>query len=250
MNSKIKQKDIFNHTFNLNNFEGPLDLLLHLAKTEEIEISDINLDNLIEQYINFIKNVEKHGLDVSSNYLEMAAELIRLKSQMLLPKTINDEIELEIENLALDKKDLIQRLIEYKQFKNISIDFFSLSEKRENLLSKKPELLIQFREEIYFKSGSIDQFIQALKNVLSLEFSRVNETKILHVTEISIEENVEYFKKLNRQMNLNKKFKTINKSNQINLFLAILEALKNQYITFKIIDENIILYPKDNNEKF
>ena len=83
MKKQLKKVDAVEYNFTLEGFSGPLDLLLHLARTNEIEISNISLDTLIDQYLTFIENVQENGVNIASTYLEMAAELIRLKSKMI-----------------------------------------------------------------------------------------------------------------------------------------------------------------------
>ena len=79
------------YKFVINDFEGPLDLLLHLVKTSEMDIYDISVEKITEQYLEFIRRMEEMNLTVASEYLVMAAELIELKSRLLLPNSKNDE---------------------------------------------------------------------------------------------------------------------------------------------------------------
>ena len=81
--------------FKIHDFEGPLDLLLHLIKESKMDIMDIQIEDITEQYVAFIRSQQKLNLDVSSEYLVMAAELIEIKSRMLLP--VNKETEDEEE---------------------------------------------------------------------------------------------------------------------------------------------------------
>ena len=81
--------------FKINEFEGPLDLLLHLIKESKMNIMDIEIEKITEQYINYLNLQEEMNLEVASEYLVMASELIELKSKMLLPNPKNDEGEEE-----------------------------------------------------------------------------------------------------------------------------------------------------------
>lgn len=96
----------------LNVFEGPLDLLLHLIEKNKVNIYDIPIVTITEQYLDYVNNMEKEDLDVMSEFLVMAATLIRIKSKMLLPK--NEEAEDEEED---PREELVQRLLEYKMYK-------------------------------------------------------------------------------------------------------------------------------------
>src|SRR5690625_4915380 len=100
----------------LATFEGPLDLLLHLINQYEIDIYDIPVSEITEQYMNYINAMQNLELNIASEYLVMAATLIAIKSQMLLPK---QEIVEEIDEYEEDpREELMQRLIEYRKYKN------------------------------------------------------------------------------------------------------------------------------------
>ena len=95
--------------FKINEFEGPLDLLLHLIKESKMNIMDIEIEKITEQYINYLNLQEEMNLEVASEYLVMASELIELKSKMLLPNPKNDEGEEED-----PREELVNRLLEYQ----------------------------------------------------------------------------------------------------------------------------------------
>ena len=106
----------------INEFEGPLDLLLHLIKKENISIFDISIEQIIKQYLDYINKMNEENLDITSEYLVMATELIELKSKMLLPNK-TEEIEEEIEEAT---NDLINRLLEYDKYKNMTEELRNL----------------------------------------------------------------------------------------------------------------------------
>ena len=108
------------YKFVINDFEGPLDLLLHLVKTSEMDIYDISVEKITEQYLEFIRRMEEMNLTVASEYLVMAAELIELKSRLLLPNSKNDEDDEYEED---PRENLINRLVEYKKYKDM-VDTF------------------------------------------------------------------------------------------------------------------------------
>ena len=97
----------------INNFEGPLDLLCHLIDKNKMNIYDINLSEITDQYISYLKEQESLNLEIASEFLVMASTLLYLKSKSLLPKQEDDEEE-------LTEEELIRRIIEYKKFKEIS----------------------------------------------------------------------------------------------------------------------------------
>ena len=97
----------------IENFEGPLDLLCHLIEKNKMDIYDINLNEITEQYIQYLNEMEKMNLEIASEFIVMASTLLYLKSKNLLPKQENEEEE-------VTEEELIRRIIEYKKFKEIS----------------------------------------------------------------------------------------------------------------------------------
>ena len=101
----------------LEAFEGPLDLLLHLIDKNKINIYDIPIVQITEQYMDYIRQLNSRNLDVMSEFLVMASTLLRIKSEMLLPKIKNEEEEREESD---PRQELVRRLLEYKMYKYIS----------------------------------------------------------------------------------------------------------------------------------
>ena len=126
------------YKFVINDFEGPLDLLLHLVKTSEMDIYDISVEKITEQYLEFIRRMEEMNLTVASEYLVMAAELIELKSRLLLPNSKNDEDDEYEED---PRENLINRLVEYKKYKDMVDTFKTLEDDRRNIYTKEPNNL-------------------------------------------------------------------------------------------------------------
>ena len=94
----------------IDNFEGPLDLLCHLIEKNKMNIYDINLSEITDQYVDYLKEQEKMNLEIASEFLVMATTLLYLKSKNLLPKQEDDEEE-------ITEDELIRRIIEYKNQK-------------------------------------------------------------------------------------------------------------------------------------
>ena len=101
------------YAIKIENFEGPLDLLCHLIEKNKMNISDINLNEITDQYIQYLKEMERMNLEIASEFVVMASTLLYLKSKKLLPKQEEEEEE-------LTEEELIRRIIEYKKFKEIS----------------------------------------------------------------------------------------------------------------------------------
>ena len=149
----------------IDNFDGPLDLLLHLIKSSDIDIYDISIEEISKQYLDYIQAMKELNLDVASEYLVMASELMVIKSMLLLPQT-----KLEDEDYEEDPREqLIQRLIEYKQYKELVDDFKTLEEERKKTFSKESSDLQQYKrdnDEIDLGDTTLDDLILAFQKFL------------------------------------------------------------------------------------
>ena len=114
-------------------FEGPLDLLLHLIDKNKIDIYDIPIVEITNQYMDYIKAMEKEDLNVMSEFLVMAATLLDIKCRMLLPKEVNEEGEEED-----PRQELVEQLLEYKMYKYMSYELRDRQVEGEQLMFKEP----------------------------------------------------------------------------------------------------------------
>ena len=132
------------YNFSINDFEGPLDLLLHLIKINKMEIESINIESITSQYLEFIDKMKNESIDVASEYLVMASELIHIKSKALIniKDEENDEYEINSE------EELKQRLLEYEQIKNITNTFKNLEDNRGKVYTKIPTNLNEYKKDI------------------------------------------------------------------------------------------------------
>ena len=120
------------YSIKLENFEGPLDLLCHLIDKNKMDIYDINISEIADQYIDYINQMEKMNLDITSEFLVMSSTLLYLKSKHLLPKVENEEEE-------ITEEELIRRIIEYKKYKDITVVLRQNFEENANRFYKLPE---------------------------------------------------------------------------------------------------------------
>ena len=151
------------YKFKINEFEGPLDLLLHLIKQSEMDIMDIEIVKLTDQYLEYINNMEKFNLNVASEYLVLASTLTYLKSKALLPKKETEEEEDDEYNET--KEDLINRLLEYKRYKEVTNAFKVLEDARSNIYSKTPSNIKEYKGENITLSDDItvEDLVNAFK---------------------------------------------------------------------------------------
>lgn len=236
------------YQFSVEGFNGPFDLLLQLAKQHEIEITEISLDQLIDQYITFIEKVQEQGLDIRSGYLEMAAELLRLKSASILNYNANLELELEEEDIALDRQEMIKRILEYKRYKEVIGDLNHLIDNRSNFLTRPQDKLLEYRDDNFKNNFDVEKFYLATQNYLR-HFLEKDEEKTISVKELNVEDYMTYLKAVVAPFSFDDLIGKITKHQFITLFLAILESLKLGYISVDVNDQYIItIYPGDNNE--
>ncbi|RXM57004.1 segregation/condensation protein A [Clostridium tetani] len=129
----------------IQNFQGPFDLLLHLIKKNQLDIYNINISEITGQYMEYIESLKEMDLEVTSEFIVIASTLLQIKSRELLPK-IQDEEEEEISE-ENPEKILLDKLIEYKKFKNVASYLKGRLEKGFTVFSKKPEIIEKKEEE-------------------------------------------------------------------------------------------------------
>jgi len=225
-----------NYEVSLEQFEGPLDLLLHLIKESNIDIYDIKIEEITSQYLDYIKKIEELNLNIASEYLVMAAELIEMKSKLLLPKKasdINDEEEDTRENL-------INRLIEYQKYKEVTNTFKNLEKDRSEIHTKLPS---KIDIDISINTDDSGMDVSLLLEAFQKFLERKKEEKPLNTTvtkkELSVQERcvkIRSILKQKQKVSFDELFETINIPNVVVTFLSILEMIKKSEIT--IVQEN------------
>jgi len=218
-----------NYTFKINDFEGPFDLLLHLVRQQKMDIYEINIRDLIDEYINFIRSQEELNIDIASEYLVMASELLHLKSRMLINKEIEQE-EVE-ENEITSEEDLRNKLIEYEKIKSITSAFKDLEDKRGEIYEKSPENYLNFADEIKYDTNvsTVDELYNAfLEFQKRLKYSKPLKTKIT-TKELSIDDRIKDIRKVlnNRErVEFFELFDNYSKDYIVVTFLSILNMSK------------------------
>ena len=180
----------------LENFEGPLDLLCFLINKNKLDISEVKISEIADQYLEFIKMNENMNLEVTSEFLIMASNLLLIKSKMLLPKEVDDEAE-------LTEEELLNKIIEYKKYKEISIILKEKYNENKNILFKDPdniELEKQKLDSNYSKSLIPDTYLKMLDiNKMRINDNAKNIEKIAVTETVSVSSKVkEIFRELIR----------------------------------------------------
>lgn len=216
----------------IDGFDGPLDLLLHLVKKSNINIIDININDITKQYLEYINKMEELNLDVASEYLIMAAELLEIKSNSLLPKP---EVSEEEEEDPREK--LIKRLLEYEQYKKVTEDFREFESKRQEVYTREPDNLDEYKTEEAIDYGvDLNDLINAFKNFIDQkEYEKPLNTKITN-KEYSITKRSSEIKdilKKKKKVNFTDLFEVYNKEFIVITFLSILSMARNGEISIE-----------------
>lgn len=164
------------YTFKINEFDGPLDLLLTLVKDKKMSLFDIDVAELASQYLQIINHLKENEIDIAGDYLLMAATLIQLKAKMVL-----QEPEV-VEEIQQEKESLIKQLVEYQQFKEIKEALKTFQVEREDIFIKKPSNIDDFI--IDSDDSRLDGFSNPTKliTVLRKMFERVYAQRLRTTT--------------------------------------------------------------------
>mgnify|MGYP002527449457 FL=1 len=224
------------YKFKINEFEGPLDLLLHLIKEAEMDIMDIKIALLTDQYLSYLDSMEKLNLQIASEYLVIAAELMYLKSKTLLPK-VSDEEE-ESEEFIEAKESLINRLLEYKQYKDVTSTLKILEERRGDIYTKAPSSLRDYKpDEIILNDDiTLEDLVGAFKKYLERKnYQKPLNTKVT-TKEISVADRSKTIKRIlqdKKRVEFFDLFEEFSKPYVVVTFLSILEMAKLRELVIK-----------------
>ena len=218
----------------INEFEGPLDLLLHLIKESKMDIMNIEIKKITEQYMNYLALQEKLNLEVASEYLVMAAELLEIKSKLLLPVQKEEDTEEEVD----PREELVNRLIEYQTYKDISKVLQEKENLRKEIYTKSPENIRNYIDDEMPIAGdvSLDDLMEAFKKYLERKKdSKPLNTKVT-VNEISVSSrrhDIRKILKVKGRVSFFDLFPVVTKEYVVATFLAILEMAKSGELIIK-----------------
>lgn len=220
----------------LQAFEGPLDLLLHLIDKDKIDIYDIPIVQITEQYLDYIKNMETEDMNVVSEFLVMAATLLDIKSKMLLPKETSEEGEEED-----PRAELVQKLLEYKMYKYMSFELKDRQVDAGRNLYKEPTLPKEvrgYRAPVDYEEllGELDlgRLSEIFKSIVKKQEDKVDPIRSkfgrVERDEVNMEEKMSYIEDFARK-HARFSFRLLlegqgSKMEVIVTFLGILELMK------------------------
>lgn len=220
--------------FRINDFEGPLDLLLHLIKEAKMDIMNIEIEEITKQYMSFLDKQEKMNLEVSSEYLVLASELLEIKSKLLLPNNKLDEEEEEID----PREELVNRLLEYQAYKDITKLLQDKELLRKDIYTKEPERIDNYVPENH--EIHADVTLDDLVNALQRYYQRKADNKPLNtkvtINEISVSSrrlDIKRLLKSKKRISFFELFPIASKEYIVATFLAILEMAKNRELVIK-----------------
>lgn len=219
--------------FKINEFEGPLDLLLHLIKESKMDIMNIEIEKITKQYMDYLDLQEKMNLEIASEYLVLASELIEIKSKMLLPNPKNEENE---EEEVDPREELVNRLLEYQAYKEITKVLQEKEILRKEIYTKSPENYKNYVDEVkeINVDVSLDDLVEAFKRYLARKKdNKPLKTKVT-VNEISVSSrrsDIKVLLKKKKKVSFFELFPVVSKEYIVATFLAILEMAKSGELT-------------------
>lgn len=242
-------------------FEGPLDLLLHLIEKNKVDIYDIPIVLITEQYLEYISRMNAKDMDVMSEFLVMAATLVRIKSKMLLPK--EETVEEEEED---PRQELVERLLEYKMYKYASFELKDRQYDAARVFFKEPtipEEIRDYKEDIDFDELLSDVTLPKLQEIFDsvmqkqvdkidpirskfgeIEKEEINiEDQMIYVEEYAMLHGTFHFRQLLERKR--------GKSYVIVTFLSVLEMMKTGRLKIQqenLFDDILITYQKERKE--
>ncbi|MCR4633600.1 MAG: segregation/condensation protein A [Erysipelotrichaceae bacterium] len=234
-------------------FEGPLDLMLHLIHEQQLDIFDLDMSVLTQQYIEYLHAMEELHLEIESEYLVELATLIEYKSKKLLPKKENEEEE----DLEDPKDKLVRRLLEYQKYKEVSQTLYDSFVERQDQLSKPvsfDEVVKQSNENDLKVEGDPYDLLKAMNKVLRrLQLSRPLDIKFTQ-KELSPEDRILQIKARLRDLPETFSFETLiqdcdNIHEYVITFIAILDMAKDHYLTFSVDDKENIWFSRGSNNE-
>lgn len=225
-----------------DSFEGPLDLMLHLIKENKLDLFDLDMNVLCDQYLSYLNAMESMHLEVASEFLSELAGLIEYKSKKMLPK---EKVEISEEYEEDQRDKLVKRLIEYQRFKEVSEEFSRKYEERQKLMSKpvseKTNEWISTVKEDDFVGNPYD-LIKAMNRVIRRMSLEVVQETNMQVSELSVEERDDQIRQRFETIDTKISFEDLcDDCDSLHMvivsFLSILDLIRHGFLNFTV-DEN------------
>ncbi len=222
------------YNIKIENFEGPLDLLCHLIDANKMDIYDVNINEITDQYLAYINKMEELDLEVTSEFLIMASNLLYIKSRKLLPRQESDEE-------MMTEEQLIERIIEYKQYKEITLKFKDLFQNGSKVFYKNVPEKIELPKQVIDVTMEYAILAAIYEKIVSRNKEKVNKNaknieKIAVIDNYTVGDTVKtMFRELvrNRKFTFNKLFSKKNCAPQevVTAFSGLLEMSRRDKVT-------------------
>jgi len=216
------------YNIKLEAFEGPMALLMHLIEKNQLDIYDIPIAVVTEQYLQYLQTLEEYNIDIASEFLVMAATLLQIKSRMLLPKLPKN---IEVDEDEIDpRQELVDKLLEYRKFKQISTVMEEMRQQRELFFTRLPQ---EFAVEVPLPMGlKLDDLLAAFAAVWE---SSIDEYEVVSREEFSVQDKMYDIIHLLYKQQGKIEFTQVvirkgTRSEIIAAFLALLELIKLQRV--------------------
>jgi len=227
------EKYTTDYKLKLDNFEGPLDLLCHLIEKNKMNIYDISINDITEQYMEYIETMQQNSLEVTGDFLVMASNLLYIKSKILLPSN-KEEIEED------PREELINQILEYKQIKEITVQMRKDNEIFSQMYYKEPEKLTFKTEQKLEETYSSDLIPSIFMKIAQMNLDKINHNakdinRLIERDKVTVRSKIKEILKFllkKKDMVFNKEFNisTRSKNEVVTAFLAMLELDKTDRI--------------------
>ncbi len=212
----------------LEAFEGPMDLLMHLIEKNKIDIYDIPIAELTQQYMGYLDKMREFNMEVASSFLLMAATLLQIKARMMLPKR-----NIEEEDVEDPRVELVRRILEYKKYKRISGVLSDMATQMSQFVARMPMDLP--KEHLPPKNLSIDALVRAFHSAVSISEvveipSALVSTDVYRIQD-KMNDLLEYLGSHGGRMLFSEAFSSATRGELIATFLAMLELLRLHVVT-------------------
>ena len=212
------------YTVHLEAFEGPMDLLMHLIEKDKIDIYDIPIAQLTEQYLAYLQQMKEFDMEIASSFLVMAATLLQIKSRLMLPKPPAPQEEEEED----PRLELVRRILEYRKFKQVSSVLEGMAGHYEKYVSREPlPLPVHHRPPEKLK---LSQLLEAFQIVLDVKEELSIPKALVEPESYNIQDKMQYLLALldrsGGRLLFAEAFPTGSRSELIVTFLAMLELIK------------------------
>lgn len=233
----------------LEQFEGPFEILIYLIKEQEIDIFDIPIVQITEQYLEILDLMKEQQLEIAGDFLVMAATLIHIKSRMLLPPDVEEEQEVEEEDPRLE---LVERLLEYRRFKELGEKIGELVEQQDNYLPRKFPSYLETSVHEEWVEVTLADLMKAIKRVLRYLIEPTIQS--IELEKYTVEDKIsEIWERLSYQQSISSS-ELLKESNtiieKVCIILAILELCRQGKILIHQQEPygQFFLYLKTNNK--